>query len=40
IWVGGRTPPAGAIRDLLSHIISRTAESKRQAAASSASASS
>jgi DNA-binding transcriptional LysR family regulator len=22
IWVGGRTPPAGAIRDLLSHIIS------------------
>ena len=24
IWVGGRTPPAGAIRDLLSHIISRT----------------
>jgi DNA-binding transcriptional LysR family regulator len=24
IWVGGRTPPAGAIRDLLSHISSRT----------------
>lgn len=23
IWVGGRTPPAGAVRDLLSHIISR-----------------
>lgn len=23
IWVGGRTPPAGAIRDLLSHIRSR-----------------
>jgi DNA-binding transcriptional LysR family regulator len=22
IWVGGRTPPAGAIRDLVSHIIS------------------
>jgi DNA-binding transcriptional LysR family regulator len=22
IWVGGRTPPAGALRDLLSHIIS------------------
>ncbi|HWF28889.1 MAG TPA: LysR family transcriptional regulator [Mycobacterium sp.] len=22
IWIGGRTPPAGAIRDLLSHIIS------------------
>lgn len=22
IWLGGRTPPAGAIRDLLSHIIS------------------
>jgi hypothetical protein len=20
IWVGGRTPPAGAVRDLLSHI--------------------
>jgi DNA-binding transcriptional LysR family regulator len=25
IWVGGRVPPAGAIRDLLSHIISRPA---------------
>lgn len=25
IWVGGRTPPAGAIRNLLSHISSRTA---------------
>lgn len=25
IWVGGRTPPAGAIRDLLSHITSRAA---------------
>lgn len=24
IWVGKRTPPAGAIRDLLSHITSRT----------------
>lgn len=24
IWVGGRTPPAGAIRDMLSHITSRT----------------
>lgn len=24
IWVGGRTPPPGAIRDLLSHIINRT----------------
>ena len=23
IWVGGRTPPAGAIRDLLSHILSQ-----------------
>jgi DNA-binding transcriptional LysR family regulator len=22
IWVGGRTPPAGAVRDVLSHIIS------------------
>jgi DNA-binding transcriptional LysR family regulator len=22
IWVGGRTPPAGAVRDLLSHIVS------------------
>ncbi len=28
IWVGGRTPPAGAIRDLLSHIASRTTTSK------------
>jgi molybdate transport repressor ModE-like protein len=26
IWVGGRTPPAGAVRDLLSHITSRDAE--------------
>ncbi len=34
IWVGGRTPPAGAVRDLLSHIVSR------QAAASASSASS
>lgn len=25
IWVGGRTPPAGAIRDLLSHITSTDA---------------
>jgi DNA-binding transcriptional LysR family regulator len=25
IWVGGRTPPAGAIRDLLSHITTREA---------------
>ncbi|OBG78796.1 LysR family transcriptional regulator [Mycobacterium sp. E3305] len=23
IWVGGRTPPAGAVRDMLSHIVSR-----------------
>jgi DNA-binding transcriptional LysR family regulator len=22
IWVGGRTPPAGAVRDLLAHITS------------------
>jgi len=28
IWVGGRNPPAGAIRDLLSHITSRTTASK------------
>jgi DNA-binding transcriptional LysR family regulator len=28
IWVGARTPPAGAIRDLLSHITSRTRTSK------------
>jgi DNA-binding transcriptional LysR family regulator len=28
IWVGGRTPPAGAIRNLLSHIISRTTASR------------
>ncbi len=27
IWVGGRTPPAGAIRDLLSHVLSRTTKS-------------
>ncbi len=26
IWVGGRTPPAGAIRDLLSHITTRAAD--------------
>jgi len=26
IWVGGRTPPAGAVRDLLSHITSPTAD--------------
>jgi molybdate transport repressor ModE-like protein len=26
IWVGGRTPPAGAVRDLLSHITSADAE--------------
>lgn len=24
IWVGGRTPPAGAVRDMLSHVVSRT----------------
>jgi DNA-binding transcriptional LysR family regulator len=24
IWIGGRTPPAGAIRDFLGHILSRT----------------
>ncbi|OJZ69928.1 LysR family transcriptional regulator [Mycobacterium paraffinicum] len=23
IWVGGRTPPAGAVRDMVSHIVSR-----------------
>jgi DNA-binding transcriptional LysR family regulator len=28
IWVGGRTPPAGAIRDLLSHITSSTTTSE------------
>ncbi|MCV7200366.1 LysR family transcriptional regulator [Mycobacterium angelicum] len=28
IWVGGRTPPAGAIRDVLSHIRSRTTPPK------------
>jgi DNA-binding transcriptional LysR family regulator len=27
IWVGGRTPPAGAVRDLVSHITSRMATS-------------
>jgi DNA-binding transcriptional LysR family regulator len=26
IWVGGRTPPAGVIRDLLSHITTRDAD--------------
>jgi DNA-binding transcriptional LysR family regulator len=26
VWVGGRTPPAGAVRDLLSHIISTHAQ--------------
>ena len=26
IWVGGRTPPAGAVRDLLSHIVSTHTE--------------
>jgi hypothetical protein len=25
IWVGGRIPPAGAVRDLFSHITSRAA---------------
>lgn len=29
IWAGGRTPPAGAIRDLLSHITSRTTKSRQ-----------
>lgn len=29
IWAGGRTPPAGAIRDLLSHITSRTTKPRR-----------
>ncbi|BCO35374.1 LysR family transcriptional regulator [Mycobacterium heckeshornense] len=29
IWVGGRTPPAGAIRELLSHIRTRTLKSHR-----------
>jgi len=28
IWLGGRTPPAGAIREFLSHISSRTPASK------------
>jgi hypothetical protein len=26
VWVGARTPPAGAVRDLLSHIISTHAQ--------------
>jgi DNA-binding transcriptional LysR family regulator len=29
IWVGGRTPPADAIRDLLSHISTRTPKSRK-----------
>lgn len=29
IWAGGRTPPAGAIRDMLSHISSRTSKSRK-----------
>lgn len=29
IWAGGRTPPAGAIRDLLSHITSRSTKSRK-----------
>jgi DNA-binding transcriptional LysR family regulator len=29
IWVGGRTPPAGAIRELLSHIRSRTQKARK-----------
>lgn len=29
IWVGGRTPPAGAIRDLLSHIATRTPSARK-----------
>ncbi|GFG75956.1 LysR family transcriptional regulator [Mycobacterium botniense] len=29
IWVGGRTPPAGAIRDLLSHIRTRTPAARK-----------
>ena len=29
IWAGGRTPPAGAIRDLLSHIGSRTSKPRK-----------
>ena len=32
IWVGGRTPPAGAVRDLLSHITSTAAPPSRLAA--------
>ncbi|WP_415822971.1 LysR substrate-binding domain-containing protein, partial [Mycobacterium senriense] len=28
IWVGGKTPPPGAIRDLVSHVTSRTTASK------------
>jgi DNA-binding transcriptional LysR family regulator len=31
IWVGGRTPPAGAIRDLLSHITSTATPPSRPA---------
>jgi hypothetical protein len=30
IWVGGRTPPAGAIRDLVSHIISAPTSTSSQ----------
>ncbi|BBY08677.1 LysR family transcriptional regulator [Mycobacterium noviomagense] len=29
IWVGGRTPPVGTIRDLLSHISARTPRSRK-----------
>ncbi|BBY08548.1 putative HTH-type transcriptional regulator [Mycobacterium noviomagense] len=29
IWVGGRTPPAGAIRELLSHIRTRTPTARK-----------
>jgi len=29
IWAGGRTPPAGAVRDLLGHIMSRRPRSRK-----------
>jgi DNA-binding transcriptional LysR family regulator len=29
IWVGGRTPPAGAIRDVLSHIMNQAGHSEQ-----------
>lgn len=33
IWIGGRTPPVGAVRSLLSHISSRTTALKTKSAA-------